>query len=65
MPGVLRAPHRGSPAIACDPSDGSSPAGADSQGKGNIVITALFIALVVIALAAGFILNRDDTRLRP
>jgi len=31
----------------------------------RIMITALFIALVVIALAAGFILNRDDTRLRP
>jgi hypothetical protein len=29
------------------------------------MITALVIALVVIALAAGFTLNRDETRLRP
>jgi hypothetical protein len=29
------------------------------------MLTALFVVLVVIALAAGFILNRDDTRLRP
>jgi hypothetical protein len=29
------------------------------------MITALVITLVVIALAAGFILNRDETRLRP
>jgi hypothetical protein len=29
------------------------------------MITAFVIALVVIALAAGFVLNRDETRLRP
>jgi hypothetical protein len=29
------------------------------------MIEALVIALVVIALAAGFVLNRDETRLRP
>jgi hypothetical protein len=29
------------------------------------MLTALFVALVVIALAAGFVLNRDNTRLRP
>jgi hypothetical protein len=29
------------------------------------VTAAFVIAVVVIALAAGFILNRDDTQLRP
>jgi hypothetical protein len=29
------------------------------------MIEALVIALVLIALGAGFILNRDDTRMRP
>jgi hypothetical protein len=29
------------------------------------MITALVVTVVVIALAAGFILNRDETRLRP
>jgi hypothetical protein len=29
------------------------------------VLTAFLIAIVVIALAAGFVLNRDQTRLRP
>jgi len=29
------------------------------------MITALVVALVLIALAAGFVLNRDNTRLRP
>ena len=29
------------------------------------MITVFLITVVVIALAAGFILNRDDTRLRP
>jgi Tfp pilus assembly protein PilV len=29
------------------------------------MITMLVIAVIVIALAAGFILNRDETRLRP
>ena len=29
------------------------------------MITAFLIAVVVIALAAGFVLNRDNTRLRP
>jgi hypothetical protein len=29
------------------------------------MITALAIAFVVIAVAAGFVLNRDETRLRP
>jgi hypothetical protein len=29
------------------------------------MLTVAVIALVVIALAAGFILNRDETRLRP
>lgn len=29
------------------------------------MITAFLIAVVVIALAAGFTLNRDNTRLRP
>jgi hypothetical protein len=29
------------------------------------MLTTLLIAIVVIALAAGFILNRDQTRLRP
>jgi hypothetical protein len=29
------------------------------------MITALVVTIVVIALAAGFILNRDETRLRP
>jgi hypothetical protein len=29
------------------------------------MVTMLVIAVVVIALAAGFILNRDETRLRP
>jgi hypothetical protein len=29
------------------------------------MITAFLITVVVIALAAGFVLNRDNTRLRP
>jgi hypothetical protein len=29
------------------------------------MITAVLITVVVIALAAGFILNRDNTQLRP
>jgi hypothetical protein len=29
------------------------------------MMTALLITVVVIALAAGFTLNRDNTRLRP
>jgi hypothetical protein len=29
------------------------------------VITAFLIAIVLIVLAAGFVLNRDNTRLRP
>jgi hypothetical protein len=29
------------------------------------MLTVLVVALVVIALAAGFVLNRDETRLRP
>jgi hypothetical protein len=29
------------------------------------MMTALLITVVVIALAAGFVLNRDNTRLRP
>jgi hypothetical protein len=29
------------------------------------MITMFVIAVIVIALAAGFILNRDETRLRP
>ena len=29
------------------------------------MMTALLVTIVVIALAAGFILNRDNTRLRP
>jgi hypothetical protein len=38
---------------------------SDAGGGGHLMITALVITLVVIALAAGFILNRDETRLRP
>ena len=38
---------------------------ASRQGKGRAMITVFLITVVVIALAAGFILNRDDTRLRP
>jgi hypothetical protein len=29
------------------------------------MLTTLLITIVVIALAAGFVLNRDQTRLRP
>jgi hypothetical protein len=29
------------------------------------MMTALLVTVVVVALAAGFILNRDNTRLRP
>lgn len=33
--------------------------------EGRRMITVIVIALVVIMLAAGFVLNRDETRLRP
>jgi hypothetical protein len=35
------------------------------HSRGDTMITAVLITVVVIALAAGFILNRDNTQLRP
>src|SRR4051794_15680713 len=72
--GASGALERGISRAACDGPAGSSPMrtwsvsgrpDSDAGGGGHLMITALVITLVVIALAAGFILNRDETRLRP
>jgi hypothetical protein len=40
-------------------------AGTGRRRRLILMLTALLITVVVIAFAAGFILNRDQTRLRP
>ena len=66
LPCVLGAARRrdsGSPGRGC--TTHFSPAEPSGKRKGRVMITALVVALVLIALAAGFVLNRDNTRLRP